>query len=66
MANGRTQRKYNKEETYSTTVRLESFMLSSMIDAFGKQYVAMVDIKGAFLKAPVPDDLEFIVKMNGE
>lgn len=37
-----------------------------MIDAFEKRYVAMVDIKGALLKAPVPDDMEFIVKMNGD
>ena len=26
----------------------------------------MIDIKGAFLKAHVPDDLELIVKMEGE
>ncbi len=28
--------------------------------------MAMVDIKGAFLKAKVPDELELIVEMSGE
>ncbi len=28
--------------------------------------MATVDIKGAFLKAPVPEDLELVVKMTGE
>ena len=30
------------------------------------RHVAMVDIKGAFLKAKVPDELELIVEMSGE
>jgi hypothetical protein len=66
VADGRTQQRYTEEETYSPTVRLESLLLSCMIDAFEKRHVATVDIKGAFLKAPVPEDLELIVKMSGE
>jgi hypothetical protein len=55
-----------EEETYSPTVRLESIMLSTLIDAYEKRHVRTVDIKGAFLKAKVPDDLELIVKMEGD
>ncbi len=47
-------------------MRLESLLLSSLRDAFEQRNVATVDIKGAFLKTPVPDDLELIVKMTGE
>jgi len=41
-------------------------MLCSLIDALEQRYVATIDIKGAFLKAKVPDNLESIVKMDGE
>jgi len=41
-------------------------MLCSLIDALEQRYVATIDIKGAFLKAKVPDDLELMVKMDGE
>jgi hypothetical protein len=37
-----------------------------MIDALEGRYVTTVDIKGAFLKAKVPEDLELLVKMDGE
>jgi hypothetical protein len=40
-----------KEETYSSTVQLESIMLSTLIDAYERSYVRTIDIKGAFLKA---------------
>jgi len=66
VADGRTQEKYMEEETYSPTVRLESIMLSTLIDAYEKRHARTVDIKGAFLKAKVPDDLELIVKMEGD
>jgi hypothetical protein len=66
VADGRTQERYMEEETYSPTVRLESIMLSTLIDAYEKRHVRTVDIKGAFLKAKVPDDLELIVKMEGD
>ena len=56
----------NEEETYSPTVRLESIMLISLIDAMEHRYVATIDIKGDFLKAKVPDDLELVVKMDEE
>jgi hypothetical protein len=55
-----------EEETYSPTVCLESIMLSSLIDAYEGRHVCTVDIKGAFLKAKVPEDLELIVKMDGQ
>jgi hypothetical protein len=41
-------------------------MLSSLIDACEKRYVRTIDIKGAFLKAKVPEDLELIVKLEGD
>jgi hypothetical protein len=41
-------------------------MLNSLIDAFEKRHVATVDIKVAFLKAKVPEELELIVKIGGE
>ncbi len=66
VADGRGQQRYTEEETYSPTVHLESLMLSSLIDAFEGRQVATVDIKGAFLKAKVPEELELIVKMTGE
>ncbi len=66
VADGRTQQRYSEEETYSPTVKLESIMLNAFIDAHEGRHVATVDIKGAFLKAPVPEDLELIVKMTGE
>ncbi len=55
-----------EEETYSPTVKLESIMLCSLIDALEKRHVVTIDIKGAFLKADVPDNLELIVYMEGE
>jgi hypothetical protein len=66
VADGRTQQRYTMEETYSPTVKLESIMLCTLIEALEGRYVATVDIKGAFLKAKVPDDMELIVKMDGE
>jgi hypothetical protein len=66
VADGRTQPRYYEEETYSPAVKLESIMLSSLIDAHEGQKVVTVDIKGAFLKAKVPDDMELIVRMDGE
>jgi hypothetical protein len=47
-------------------VKLESIFLNAFIDAHEGRHVIMIDIKGAFLKAKVPDDLELIVKMTGE
>jgi hypothetical protein len=41
-------------------------MLNAFIDAHEGRFVATVDIKGAFLKAKVPDDMELMVKMTGE
>ncbi len=66
VADGKTQTRYSEEETYSPTVKLESIMLGSLIDAYEKRNIVTIDIKGAFLKAKVPDDMELIVKMDGE
>jgi hypothetical protein len=55
-----------EEETYSPTVRLESIMLSSLIDAYEKRHVRTINIKGTFLKAKLPDNLDSIVKMEGK
>jgi len=66
VADGRTQTRYLEEETYSPTVCLESIMLSSLIDAVEKRHVRVIDIKGAFLKTRVPNDMELFVKMEGE
>jgi hypothetical protein len=66
VADVRSQEWYMEEETYSLTVQLESIMLSSLIDAYERRHVWTVDIKGAFLKVKVPEDLELIVKMDGQ
>ncbi len=66
VADGRSQERYMEEETYSPTVCLESIMLSSLVDAYEKRHVRTVGIKGAFLKAKVPENLELIVKMDGQ
>jgi hypothetical protein len=51
VADGQKKQWYMKEETYSSTVQLESIMLSTLIDAYERSYVRTIDIKGAFLKA---------------
>jgi hypothetical protein len=66
VADGRTQARYMEEETYSPTVCLESIMLSSLVDAVEWRYVRVIDIKGAFLKANIPENLELLVKIEGE
>jgi hypothetical protein len=65
VADGMTQTQYFEEEAFSPTVRLESIMLSSLVDACEKSYVKTINIKGAFLKAKVLEDLELIVKLEG-
>ena len=64
VADGRSQF-YTEDETYSPMVELESIMLNAFIDVHEGRHFATVDIKGAFLKAKVPEHLELIVKMNG-
>jgi len=66
VVDGQSQTRYSEEETYSPAMKLESIMLCSMIDALEGRYVTTVDIKGAFLKAKVPEDIELLVKMDGE
>jgi len=66
VADGCGQQRYTKEETYSPTVKLESVFFNAFIDAHEGKHVITIDIKGAFLKAKVPDNLELMVKMTGE
>jgi hypothetical protein len=66
VADGRGQQRYTEEETYSPTVKLESVFFNAFIDAHEGRHVVTIDIKGAFLKAKVPDNLELMVKMTGE
>jgi hypothetical protein len=37
-------------------------MLGSLIDAYERSYVIMIDIKGALLKAKVRKEMELMVK----
>ena len=41
-------------------------MLCSLIDALEGRDIITIDIKGAFLKAHVPKELDLIVKMDGD
>jgi len=66
VADGRSQTRYLEEQTYSPTVKLESIMLCSIVDAIEGREVITIDIKGAFLKAKVSEDMELIVKMDGK
>jgi hypothetical protein len=48
VADGRTQKRYLEEETYSLTIQLKSIMLSSLIGAYEEHQIIMADINGAF------------------
>jgi hypothetical protein len=66
VADGGGQQWYIEEETYSPTFKLESIILNAFIDAHEGRSVTTVGIKGAFLKAKVPESLLLVVKMTGE
>ncbi len=66
VADGRTQKRYLEEETYSPTVRLKGIMLNSLVNAHEGREVVTIDIKEAFLKAKVPDEMELIIRMDGD
>jgi type II secretory pathway component PulC len=66
VADGGSQQRYTEKETYSATVKLESIMLNVIINAYEGRHVVTVDIKGAFLKAKVPDHMDLIVKVSGD
>ena len=62
--NGRVQRGlYTKEETASPTVSTDAFFLTSIIDAIEGRDKAVTDIKGAYLNAPMKD--EVLMKITG-
>jgi hypothetical protein len=55
-ADGRKQRLWKtKEETTSPTVRIESLLISCMIDALERRDVATIDIPGAFMQAMIDE-----------
>ena len=65
VADGRKQRMYiKKEDVASPTVKLESLILSLLIDAHENRDVATVDVVGAYLIAGMKDHV--IVKLTGE
>lgn len=47
VTDGRSQTRYLEEQSYSPTVRLESIMLCSLIDALEGHEVTTIDNKGA-------------------
>ena len=64
-ADGRPQRLYKtKEETSSPTVRLESIMFSSLIDAYEKRHVVTCDIPGAFMQTDIDEVVH--VRLEGQ
>ena len=65
VADGRKQRLYiKKEDVASPTVKLESLILSLLIDARENRDVATADIVGAYLIAEMKDHV--IIKLTGE
>jgi hypothetical protein len=66
VVDGRSQARYLEEQTYSPTIKLESIMLCTLIEALAGREVSTIDIKGAFLKAKVPEDMDLVVRMDGE
>ena len=64
-ADGRKQRIYkDKSETSSPTVKLESLMLSSTIDAFERRKVVTCDVPGAFMQTDIDEEIH--VRLEGE
>ena len=64
-ANGKKQRRYiSKEEVTSSTVQLESLMLSILIDSYQGRNVATADVKGAYLLSDMKDFV--VVRLHGE
>jgi hypothetical protein len=55
---------YEKWESSSPTVKAESVLITSIVEAFEKQIVGVYDIPGAFLHAQQTDVV--CVKMSGE
>jgi Reverse transcriptase (RNA-dependent DNA polymerase)/Zinc knuckle len=63
-ADGRKQRLYKtKEEVSSPTVRIESVMLSCLIDAVERRDVATADVPGAFMQADIDEDV--YIRLSG-
>ena len=63
-ADGRKQRRYiSKEDVASPTMRLESLILSLIIDAKEGRDVAIADVVGAYLLASMEDYV--VVKITG-
>lgn len=61
---GRGQRdSYEKIETSSKALTLESFFATLTIDAVEERAIAIADVTGAFLKADQPDFV--VIKLRG-
>ena len=67
-ADGRSQREFiSKDQASSPTVSLYALMLSCVIDAIQRRDVATVDIPGAFLQTPMPEDEDPVhLKLTGQ
>ena len=64
VADGRKQRKFvPREDAASPTIKLESLLMSLMIDAKENRDVATADIVGAYLLADMKDNV--IIKLTG-
>ena len=64
VADGRKQRNYvPREEATSPTIKLESLIMSLLVDAKEKRDVATADIVGAYLLADMKDKV--VVKLTG-
>ena len=66
-ANGSVQRKYiSKEDTASPTAKLESILLTAVIEAKEDRDTRTVDIPNAFMQTRVEDDKDkVIIRMRG-
>ena len=65
MADGRKQRMYvPRDDATSPTIKLESLLMSLVVDAKENRDVATADIVGAYLLADMKDTV--IVKLCGE
>jgi hypothetical protein len=65
VADGRPQKAlYTKDQTTSPTILPDAFMMSIMIDVWGRRDVVTADVTGAYLHAEFEDFV--ILRMEGE
>ena len=62
--NGKVQRGlYTKEETAAPTVAIDSFFITSLVDAIEQRDIAITDVKSAYLNAKMKGQV--IMKIRG-